>query len=162
MLRHWISIVALFLVLTIPQSTGAQVTEPLEIETGLITGVTLDGVDVFKGIPYATPPVGALRWRAPQPAVAWSGIRAADRFGDICVQPSRPSGAGNTETPENMSEDCLTLNVFRPTSVTRPLPAMVWIHGGGFTRGSSAALRVGFESHAARANLRTRSMTEAA
>lgn len=138
MFRHGISIVLLSLTLAIPPSADAQVTEPLKIDTGLIAGVTHDGVDFFKGIPYAAPPVGDLRWRAPQPAVAWSGVRAADRFGSDCMQVPRPSSLVNSANPAAMSEDCLTLNVFRPEGNTDPLPVMVWIHGGGFTSGSSS------------------------
>ena len=138
MFRHFIGVIVLAVAITIPGSVGAQTTPPLKIDTGLLTGATHDGVDVYKGIPYAAPPVGALRWRAPQPAAVWAGIRIADRFGFTCVQVQRPSGPGNIVKPEDMSEDCLTLNVFRPQGATGPLPVMVWIHGGGFTVGSSS------------------------
>lgn len=133
MVRHGISILLLHLALAVPLSAGAQHTEPLRIDTGLVTGVTLNGVDHFKGIPYAAPPVGELRWRAPQPPPTWSGIRAADRFGSMCVQ-----RLGNPVNAMSMSEDCLTLNVFTPKGATGALPVMVWIHGGGFTRGAAS------------------------
>ena len=110
----------------------------MRIDSGLIAGVTRDGVDMFKGIPYAAPPVGPLRWRAPQPAPAWSGVRAADRFGFMCVQRPRAAEAARATHAPTMSEDCLTLNVFRPQGATGPLPVMVWIHGGGFTSGASS------------------------
>ena len=138
MSRRWIGLVLTILLLATAPDTHAQVTKPVEIDTGLITGVTQDGVDVFKGIPYAAPPVGDLRWRAPQRATAWSGVRAADRFGFVCVQMPRPAGFGPAVQPTDMSEDCLTLNVFTPHGARAPLPVMVWIHGGGFTRGSSS------------------------
>ncbi len=138
MFRRGISIGILYFALVIPQSAAALVAEPVKIDTGLIAGVTHAGVDIFKGIPYAAPPVGALRWCAPQPPPAWSGVRAADRFGFMCVQVPRPSSLGPTVNPAGMSEDCLTLNVFRPKEATGPLPVMVWIHGGGFTSGASS------------------------
>ncbi len=133
-----IALIVLLPALVTPLAIAAQITEPVRIDTGLVTGITDDGIDKFMGIPYATPPVGALRWRAPQPAASWSGIRSADRYGDMCVQPTQPTSTSTAETPETMSEDCLTLNVFKPKDVSGPLPVMVWIHGGGFTRGASS------------------------
>ena len=109
-------------------------TKPVALDTGLVTGLEHEGVEFFKGIPYAAPPVGSLRWRAPQPAAPWQGVRAATAFGKSCPQSLRP------EKPlklEDVSEDCLTLNVWRPVGASR-LPVMVWIHGGGLTEGSSA------------------------
>lgn len=88
----------------------------------------------FRGIPYAAPPVGALRWRSPQPPANWTEVRDATAFGPACAQPA--SAFGTLATTVN--EDCLTLNVFRPTTAG-PHPVMVWIHGGAFYLGSSAA-----------------------
>lgn len=113
-------------------------TKPIKIDGGLVTGVRADGVESFKGIPYAKPPVGELRWRAPQPIEPWTGVRAAESFGKICPQMPRPGGLGPTVTLDDMSEDCLTINVFRPAGAKKTLPVMVWIHGGGLTAGSSA------------------------
>ncbi len=96
---------------------------------GLVDG-RREGVYAFKGIPYATPPVGKLRWRPPQPAAAWQDTLQADAYGCACP-PDRP-------TKEKTSEDCLSLNIWTPdTSRQANLPVMVWIHGGGFQRGSS-------------------------
>jgi para-nitrobenzyl esterase len=114
---------------------SATAAEAVKIDTGLVSGVSADGVESFKGIPFAAPPIGALRWRAPQPARSWNGVRAADRFGPMCMQPLKQYG--RTLTAGQMSEDCLTLNVFRPEHATN-LPVMVWIYGGGLTSGASS------------------------
>jgi len=101
---------------------------------GAIAGTTEDGIDVFRGIPYAAPPVGQLRWRPPQPAAAWKGVREATAFGPACPQDIRSISA---DTPQ--SEDCLTLNVYAPAGkVADKLPVMVWIHGGSFRWGSGS------------------------
>ena len=108
------------------------------VEQGLLTGASVGGIESFKGIPYAAPPVGALRWRPPQPPSAWTGRRAATDYGAICVQP--PSNGDPGVGPLPMSEDCLTLNVWTPEARGEgPLPVMVWIHGGGYNNGSGTA-----------------------
>ena len=108
-----------------PQATIAQ---------GALSGTTEGATTVFKGIPFAAPPVGALRWRAPQPAPGWNGVRDASAFGPICPQPNL---SGRLVLPQ--SEDCLTLNVWTPNGAPgAKLPVMVWIYGGSFVTGGSA------------------------
>ena len=97
-----------------------------------VLGVVQAGVASFKGIPYAAAPVDSLRWRPPQPAPESSAIRSAYEYGAACPQPSMP-GPGSYR----MSEDCLTLNVFRPFETEDPLPVMIWIHGGSFVTGTA-------------------------
>ena len=85
----------------------------------------------FAGIPYAAPPVGALRWQPPAPVAGWTGFRDATRPGPRCIQ-----DASNDVDKRETSEDCLTLNVWTPPPSGEPRPVMVWIHGGGFINGS--------------------------
>jgi para-nitrobenzyl esterase len=123
-------------------SAAQATTQPAPVvrtQSGRVQGVSADGVAVFKGLPYATPPVGELRWREPQPPSPWKGVRKADSFGNACPQdPSAASLEGGGD-PGPLSEDCLTLNVWTPApdaSVKRPV--MVWIHGGALVIGSSS------------------------
>ena len=98
------------------------------VETGDVEGVADGSLAVYKAIPYAAPPVGNLRWKAPQPAKAWKGVRVCDTFGPMPPQPTRPG-----RTADMMNEDCLYLGIATPAkSVGDKLPVMVWIHGGGF------------------------------
>jgi len=111
-------------------------------KSGSLQGVHRDPVDVFLGVPYAEPPVGALRWRAPVAVKAWSGVRNATEFGASCYQgwPARQFGPYTAEfvdTPRH-AEDCLFLNIWAPARSSAKAPVMVWIHGGGFGGGSGA------------------------
>ncbi len=112
--------------------------QPIIVDTryGKVKGVESDGVISFKGIPFAAPPVGELRWRAPQPAQPWQGVRDASEFGFSPAQASW-SREGGARIMENSSEDCLYLNIWRPKNGTE-LPVMVWIYGGAFVGGSSS------------------------
>jgi para-nitrobenzyl esterase len=107
----------------------------VRLDTGAVRGVREGGVESFRGIPYAAPPVGALRWRPPQPAARWQGVRDAEAYGHDCIQARTPDVNEGTKP----SEDCLYLNVWRPAGVHRKLPVMVWIHGGGYVAGTNAA-----------------------
>jgi para-nitrobenzyl esterase len=100
---------------------------------GTVRGTSSGPVDEFLGIPYAAPPVGALRWRPPQPAANWSGVRDATQFAPHCPQLASPFGLAST------SEDCLFLNVFTPSheQAGAHSPVMVWIHGGALVTGES-------------------------
>ena len=108
-------------------------------DLGAVRGIERNGALEFRGIPYAAPPAGALRWRGPQPARSWSGVRDASKFGSACPQLHR---FGLTD--ESLDEDCLTLNVSVPASAGRAAkhPVLVWIHGGAFVGGSSNLYRL--------------------
>jgi para-nitrobenzyl esterase len=111
--------------------------QTVKIDTGKLSGVTTDGVTAYKGIPYAAPPVGDLRWRPTQPAAHWKGLRSAATYGHDCMQLPFPSDAAPLGTAP--AEDCLVLNVWLPVHpASKHLPVMVWIYGGGFVNGGSS------------------------
>ena len=106
------------------------------IDSGQLEGETEGAVTFFKGIPFAQPPVGPLRWKAPQAPAKWSGVRKATSYGNDCMQVPFPSDAA----PLGMkpAEDCLYLNIWRPATAAGKLPVFVWIYGGGFVNGGSS------------------------
>src|SRR5580700_6313871 len=129
-----------------PLRTLAAISDPVKTSNGKISGVTLSsGVRAFKGIPFAAPPVGNLRWKEPQPPEPWKGVLKADKFGNVCVQPSQPKRVPNNvavDLPDSpkMSEDCLYLNVWTDAkSASARLPVMFWIYGGAYSEGAGSS-----------------------
>jgi para-nitrobenzyl esterase len=119
------------------EPTGPPADESIvETTGGLVQGTVTDGHRRFQAVPYAAPPVGELRWQAPQPAQPWSGIRDGTQAGTFCPQ-SWETGPDGRPVVQG-SEDCLFLNVDTPAPADRPLPVMVFVHGGGFTGGQGA------------------------
>lgn len=125
---------ALGLVLSLFAGPAQAVVPVAQTADGRISGVdSSDGVNRFFGIPYARPPVGTLRWKAPQPVLPWSGTRDASKFGSSCPQDADMFG------PASANEDCLTVNVYAPsTPVSQYRPVLVYIHGGGFLSGAGS------------------------
>jgi para-nitrobenzyl esterase len=128
-------------------ASPALAADPMPMATvagGRLSGLREAGLDEFKGIPYAAPPVGPLRWKPPQPAAAWADVRRADHFGPRCMQ--RPVFSDMVFRSAGMSEDCLYLNVWTPASgprdgATRKLPVLVYFYGGGFIGGDGSESR---------------------
>lgn len=122
--------------------TGAAARPPVAgpvvtIRQGGLAGTFDDGVRVFKGIPFASPPIGERRWKPPAPPASWRGTRAATTFGPSCMQPRLPPDNVYADSPASMSEDCLTLNVWTPKTA-HAAPVVVWIYGGALTIGGSS------------------------
>ena len=132
--------VSILLAIPVAAQTPAASPDQVRVEQGLLAGTAGNHPDVrvYRGIPFAAPPTGVLRWKAPQPPASWQGVRQATEFSNACWQTPYPAAAAiyQSKLPP-LSEDCLYLNVW--TSAKSPkdrLPVMFWIHGGGFTRGS--------------------------
>ena len=140
-LALWLAIAAVS-----PVRMPAAMKDPVKTNAGSVAGVTLSsGVRAFKGIPFAAPPVGSLRWKEPQPPQPWQGVRKADTFGNVCVQPSQPKRVPNNvavDLPDSpkMSEDCLYLNVWTAANRSNAhLAVMFWIYGGAYTEGAGSS-----------------------
>ena len=133
----------LLAVLALFGCSKASVSPVLTIEGGQVQGVSTDipGVTVFRGIPYAAPPIKDLRWKEPQPVVPWEGVKLCDKFGHPSYQAIQYPGGYFTEwgygDESPFSEDCLYLNVWTtaPGQVDKKLPVALWIHGGGYREG---------------------------
>ena len=129
-------------------AANAALREPLKLDSGQIGGSveSAPGIRAFKGIPFAAPPVGALRWTAPQPVAKWSGVRDASKYGNVCIQPPGPSSGpqarlniANMDGSPPTSEDCLYLNVWTgAASANEKRPVMIWWFGGAFTEGGGS------------------------
>jgi para-nitrobenzyl esterase len=119
----------------------AAIDGPVRVENGRLTGAPGSSAEVrvFKGIPYAAPPVGDLRWKAPKPAANWQGVRQATGFSATCMQTPYPKTSIYYQEPEPVSEDCLYLNVWTAAKSNKERrPVMVWIHGGALTKGAGS------------------------
>jgi len=117
-----------------PAPSWASLPQPVKVETGLLEGISGrdPSITVFKGVPYAKPPLGELRWKAPQPPAAWQGVRKADAFGNVCPQ-LRRGGAAEGD------EDCLFLNIWTgAASPNERRPVLVWFYGGRFSGGAGS------------------------
>ena len=115
---------------------------PIETSLGKIQGTTVSGIEVFKGIPYAAPPVGELRWRSPQAHSGWTDVREAKEFSPISWQNINEAGgvlSFDSELKPVLNEDCLTLNIWTPGADAGKRPVLFWIHGGGFVGGSGSS-----------------------
>ncbi|HVS63467.1 MAG TPA: carboxylesterase family protein [Thermoanaerobaculia bacterium] len=125
-------------------SPTAQATGPSDAPVAVTGGEVAGALDadaevaVYRGIPYAAPPIGELRWKPPQPVGRWDGVMTANSFGPACMQTPYPEGSFYASPPVETSEDCLTLNVWTGAAPNEARPVMVWIHGGALTRGSGA------------------------
>lgn len=130
MIRPLLTAIAAFAAL------GTAAAQLVHAPAGAVEGKTSRGVAVFKGIPYAAPPVGDLRWKPPAALPAWQGIRKAHSFGAACIQPRSNAVGIYTNPPAKIAEDCLTLNIWRPEKA-KGAPVIVWIHGGALVTGYS-------------------------
>ena len=121
---------------TMPAPTNSKNGPIVKAPAGAVEGQMEGDLRVFKGIPYALPPVGARRWTPPSPMPRWAGVKQTTEFGPACFQPENPGKSIYSWIPVPMSEDCLTLNIWAPTGA-RKAPVFFWIHGGALTTGSS-------------------------
>jgi para-nitrobenzyl esterase len=129
-------------VLGVGRSHGQSQPDRVKTEGGTLEGTAnSDGsVRIFKGVPFAAPPVGDLRWKAPQPATAWEGVRRADKFGSACLQTDVFGDIYFRDAKP--SEDCLNLNIWMPAhAASKDLPVFVWFYGGGFVAGANSEVR---------------------
>ncbi|MFI5097397.1 MAG: carboxylesterase/lipase family protein [Candidatus Acidiferrales bacterium] len=137
-----VQIVAVILLMGVICAGAASPADEVTVENGKLQGVTNEdhSVRMFKGIPFAAPPVGELRWKAPQPALSWNGVRQADKFGSACLQTNVFGDIYFRDAQP--SEDCLTLDIWIPAKpASAKIPVIVWFYGGGFVAGSASEPR---------------------
>jgi para-nitrobenzyl esterase len=137
MAARWIlAVLAMALCSAAAQAQSTSDAPIVKTRLGEVRGTVENGIAAFKGIPYAAPPVGNLRWREPKPAAPWSGVRQANAYSAACIQVPGLS-AENGGDPGRLSEDCLYLNVWTPRAErSAKLPVIVWIHGGAYVFGA--------------------------
>ncbi|MGY6661586.1 MAG: carboxylesterase/lipase family protein [Glycocaulis sp.] len=123
--------------LCLPATACARTPAQVDTPAGTVQGVSEAGITVFRGIPYAEAPTGDNRWRAPVPAARWDGVRDATQFGPVCHQPPSRPGSIYAEERGEMSEDCLSLNIWAPENAENA-PVFVWIHGGSLIGGAGS------------------------
>jgi para-nitrobenzyl esterase len=134
--KNWIGATMVAAVVWCAQPAVAQV-QAADVTGGHVEGVVAHGITSYKGIPFAAPPLGELRWKPPQPVKPWTGAKKADTYGPSCMQD--PNFAKLFGAPPAISEDCLYLNVWTPAkSANEKLPVMVWIYGGAFVGGMTS------------------------
>jgi len=135
---HAFVAVALASALAFASSLSAQKPKPVRTDAGPVQGTVENGITIYKGIPFAAPPLGDLRWRAPKPASPWKDVLHADKFAPACMQVPIVMPALGLD-PVTVNEDCLYLNVWTPAKTPKDkLAVMVWIYGGGFTIGGTS------------------------
>ena len=137
-----VQMMALILLIGVLSAWAARPADEVTVEKGKLQGTTNEdhSVRIFKGIPFAAPPVGDLRWKAPQPALGWSGMRQADKFGSACLQTNVFGDIYFRDAQP--SEDCLTLDIWIPAKpASAKIPVIVWFYGGGFAAGSASEPR---------------------
>jgi len=146
-MRYWAFIIATVVTVVAWAPAGSATAPPpkplpeVRVESGVLSGLDEDSVQAYLGIPYAAPPVGALRWRAPQPPASWAGTLAADHFSASCMQRPQSGGPWTSEYRIRgpIGEDCLTINIWTPAKTgSERLATMLWIHGGSFKTGSGS------------------------
>lgn len=137
-MKPLLAIRALVLMSVLAISFPVLAAEPIRVDGGLIKGTVEDGVQVFKGVPFAATTAGENRWRPPQPVASWEGTRECVAYGPDCPQAPYPKESIYYRAPGPQSEDCLSLNIWSAAAPGEKRPVMVWIHGGALTRGSGS------------------------